>query len=228
MVSFIDEHRGVYGVEPICAVLPIAPSTYYEQKSRQADPTRLPARTRRDQELRGHIRRVWDENFSVYGVRKVWRQMNREGIGVARCTVGRLIPRMGFLGAVRGRKLGTTIRDESTNHPLDLVARDFTPARPGKLWVSDRSYVPTWRGEEHVEDRTLSWVAWFKQWRLPESIGYVFPSEHEDEYGPRQNRRAVPAGLNQETLRGNRSGSVLRRAAAPVRGRAPAVISSIS
>ena len=91
MVAFIDDHRGEYGVEPICAQLPMAPSTYYEHKARQTDPSRAPARVRRDRELEGQIRRVWDENFQVYGVRKAWRALKREDIAVARCTVERLM-----------------------------------------------------------------------------------------------------------------------------------------
>ena len=108
MVSFIDEHRGSYGVEPICAVLPIAPSTYFEHKARQAYPERIPARARRDAILCDQIRRLWQDNFRVYGVRKVWRQLNREGIAVARCTVARLMREMGLQGAIRGRKCKTT------------------------------------------------------------------------------------------------------------------------
>jgi transposase InsO family protein len=150
MVAFIDAHRETYGVEPICAVLPIAPSTYYEQKARERDPRRLPARVRRDRELQPRIRRVWEENYSVYGVRKVWRQMNREGIGVARCTVSRLMHRMGLRGAVRGRKFKTTIPDEKKIRPLDLVQRNFTASRPNELWVSDLTYVATWRGFVYV------------------------------------------------------------------------------
>jgi transposase InsO family protein len=150
MVSFIDDHRGTYGVEPICAVLPIAPSTYYEYKSREADPKRLPARLQRDQKLRGEIRRVWDENFRVYGVRKVWRQLNREGISVARCTVARLMGDLGLQGAVRGRKFKTTVPDTSASRPLDLVERNFTASRPNQLWLSDLTYVPTWRGFVYV------------------------------------------------------------------------------
>jgi transposase InsO family protein len=146
MVRFIDEHRDGYGVEPICAVVPIAPSTYYEQKAREADPTRLPARARRDQALRGHIDRVWKENFEVYGVHKVWCQLNREQIGVARCTVARLMRHMGLRGAIRGRKFKTTIPDESAVRPPDLVDRNFTATRPNQLWVADLTYVATWRG----------------------------------------------------------------------------------
>jgi transposase InsO family protein len=146
MVSFMDENRDAYGVEPICAVLPIAPSTYYEQKVRQADPGRLPLRTQLDAMLRDDIRRVWEANFQVYGARKVWRQLNREGIQVARCTVERLMRAMGLEGAVRGRKVKTTIAAESADRPADLVSRDFTANRPNELWVADLTYVATWRG----------------------------------------------------------------------------------
>jgi transposase InsO family protein len=146
MVSFIDRHRGEYGVEPICAVLPIAPSTYHEQKVRQADPERLPERAKQDIVLRGHIRRLWQTNRLVYGVRKIWRALKREGLHVARCTVVRLMRQMGLYGAVRGRKVRTTIPNSSAACPLDLVSRDFTATRPNELWVSDFTYVATWRG----------------------------------------------------------------------------------
>ena len=150
MVWFIDTYRGVYGVEPICAVLPIAPSTYYEHKARQADPERLPARARRDQVLKGHIRRVRQENFEVYGVRKVWRQMKLDGIDVARCTVRRLMRDMGLRGVARGREFKTTVADDSRVRPPDLVKRDFTATRPNQLWVSDLTYVATWGGFVYV------------------------------------------------------------------------------
>ncbi len=146
MVSFIDDQREVYGVEPICKVLPIAPSTYYEQKLRQADPGRSPPRAQRDAVLCPEIRRVWDANFQVYGVRKVWRQLNREGFEVARCTVERLMREMGLQGAVRGRKFKTTVADDGAARPADLVDRDFTADRPNQLWVADLTYVATWRG----------------------------------------------------------------------------------
>ncbi len=150
MVWFIDTYRGVYGVEPICAVLPIAPSTYYEHKARQADPARLPARARRDQVLKGRIRRVRQENFEVYGVRKVCRQMKLEGIDVARCTVRRLMREMGLRGVVRGGEFKTTVADDSRVRPPDLVKRDFTATRPNQLWVSDLTYVATWGGFVYV------------------------------------------------------------------------------
>ena len=150
MVSFVDDHRRKYGVEPICAQLPIAPSSYYEQKARQVDPGRLPERTRRDQELREHIGRIWKNNFCVYGVRKVWLQLGREMIPAARCTVARLMRDLGLHGATRGRKFKTTIGDDSAVRPLDLVKRTFRATRPNQLWVADLTYVATWCGFVYV------------------------------------------------------------------------------
>ena len=151
MVSFIDENRGECGVEPICEVLPIAPSTYYAHKACEADPSLRSARARRDERLREEVRRVWKENFEVYGIRKVWRQLNREGIQVARCTVERLMGELGLQGAVRGRRFQTTtIPGEEMARPLDLVDRDFRVSRPNELWVSDLTYVATWRGFAYV------------------------------------------------------------------------------
>jgi transposase InsO family protein len=132
-------------------VLPIAPSVYYEQKARQADPLRLPARLARDLELRVEIERVWKENQSVYGARKVWKQLKREGFEVARCTVERLMAEMGLQGVVRGRAFKcTTIADENAQRPADLVGRDFTADRPNRLWVADLTYVATWTGFVYV------------------------------------------------------------------------------
>lgn len=150
MVLFIDQHRHVNGVEPICALLPIAPSTYYEHKARQADPGCLPHRAKRDAYLRVEIRRVWDENFGVYGARKVWRQLIREGIEVARCTVERLMHAMGLTGAVRGKKFKTTTPGDEASRPADLVKRNFTASRPNELWIADLSYVSTWHGFAYV------------------------------------------------------------------------------
>ena len=150
MVSFIDAHRAEYGVESICTQLPIAPSLYYEQKARQADPERLPPRLRRDVRLAGDIRRVYQQNFHVYGARKVWRQLGREDIEVARCTVERLMRSLGLQGAVRGRKCRTTIADDSTERPLDRVNRQFQASRPNQLWVADFTYVATWAGFVYV------------------------------------------------------------------------------
>ena len=146
MTTFIDDHRDAYGVEPICSVLPIAPSTYYEQKARQVDSSRLPPRTKRDATLRVEIERVWHENRQVYGARKVWLQLHREGFAVARCTVERLRGQMGLRGIVRGKKIRTTIADEVAARPADLVERDFTATHPNQLWVADLTYVATWSG----------------------------------------------------------------------------------
>jgi transposase InsO family protein len=151
MVSFIDDHRATYGVEPICRVLPIAPSTYYAHKMRQADATKRSARAQRDELLGARIRAIWEENFSVYGVRKVWHALQRREEKVARCTVARLMGQMGLQGAVRGRKfVRTTIADEAALRPADLVIRNFTATRPNQLWVADLTYVATWRGFAYV------------------------------------------------------------------------------
>src|SRR5215218_446986 len=151
MVRFIDDHRATYGVEPICAVLPIAPSTYFRHRTHQADPTRRPPRARRDDELCVEIRRVWTEHFEVYGARKVWRQLRRDGIAVARCRVRRLMRAMGLVGAVRGRAWVTTTQSQpALDRPRDLVDRTFAAARPNQLWVADFTYVATWAGFVYV------------------------------------------------------------------------------
>jgi putative transposase len=150
MIAFIDEHRAIHGVEPICRVLPIAPSTYHAHAARCADPGKLSARAQRDATLRIEIRRVYEENFRVYGVRKVWRQLLREGIAVARCTVARLMRRMGLQGVVRGKTVRTTISKAAALCPLDRVNRQFKAPRPNALWVSDFTYVATWAGFVYV------------------------------------------------------------------------------
>jgi len=151
MVAFIDDHRKTYGVEPICRVLPIAPSTYFRHNAEQRDPTRRSARAQRDAILRAIIRRIWDQNHQVYGPRKVWRQMGREGLRVARCRVRRLMRDMGLAGAVRGRAWTTTTQSQPDgDRPRDLVDRHFTATRPNQLWVSDFTYVATWRGFAYV------------------------------------------------------------------------------
>ena len=150
MIAFIDDHRGVHGVEPICKVLPIAPSTYHAHVAKRADPARLSARARRDAALKIEVRRVFEENFGVYGVRKVWRQLQREGFDVARCTVERLMRTMGLQGVIRGKPVRTTISDKSAPCPLDHVNRQFRAPRPNVLWVSDFTYVATWTGFVYV------------------------------------------------------------------------------
>ncbi len=149
-VAFIDAHRAVYGVEPICRVLGVAPSTYYEVKSWQADPCRAPARAQRDAVLHAAIARVWRANRRAYGARKVWRQLRREHIPVARCTVERLMRAQGLRGVVRGRRVRTTLPAPLAERPRDLVDRRFHASRPNQLWVADLTYVATWRGFVYV------------------------------------------------------------------------------
>jgi len=150
MVSFIDAHRDQYGVEPICAYLPIAPSTYHHHhhhhRRRQRDPAQRSARAQRDAVLRVEIQRGWDAHHHVYGVRKVWKQLRREGIRAARCTVGRLMRAMGLAGAVRGRAWITTTHAGDGARPRDLVELQFVATRPNQLWVADFTYVATWGG----------------------------------------------------------------------------------
>ena len=150
MTAFIDEHRGAYGVEPICRALPIAPSTYYAQAARRSDLSRCPARAQRDAVLIGQIDRVWTENFEVYGARKLWRALHREQIQVARCTVERLMRQLGIRGVVRGKTVKTTRPDPAQPCPRDLVNRQFKADRPNALWVSDFTYVSTWQGMAYV------------------------------------------------------------------------------
>jgi transposase InsO family protein len=170
MVGFIDDHREEYGVEPICQVLSIAPSTYYVHKARERDPALRSARAVRDEELRGEIRRVWKANFGVYGARKVWRQLKREGFRVARCTVERLMGEMGLCGATRGRRFKTTTPEESAARPADLVERDFGASRPNELWVSDLTYVATWRGFAYVAFVIDAYARRIVGWRVSSSL----------------------------------------------------------
>jgi putative transposase len=150
MKRFIDEHRSTYGVEPICKVLPIAPSTYWEHAARQIDPARRPERARRDDRLCDEIERVHAENFSVYGARKIWLQLGREGHEVARCTIRRLMKRIGLQGAIRGKKVTTTVSSPALPCPADRVNRNFRADRPNALWLSDFTYVPTSAGFVYV------------------------------------------------------------------------------
>jgi len=147
MSAFIDEHRDVFGVEPICSVLQFAPSTYYAVCERRLRPA---ARTLRDGELLVEIRRVYDTSRGLYGARKVWWQLQAEGFNAARCTVERLMRRAGLEGVVRGRRWRTTIADEHAERPADLVERDFTATAPNRLWVADFTYVATWSGVVYV------------------------------------------------------------------------------
>ncbi len=178
MVSFIDRYRGEYGVEPICRVLPIAPSTYRAHKARQANRKLLSERAQGDVVLRGHIRRIWQENRQVYGARKVWQVLLREDkqrkeeerLNMPRCAVERLMRQMGLEGAVRGKKAKTTIPDTSADRPLDLVQRDFSASRPNELWLSDLTYVATWRGFVYVAFVIDVYARRIVGWRVSNSL----------------------------------------------------------
>jgi putative transposase len=150
MIAFIDDHRAAHGVEPIYRVLPIAPSTYHAHAAKRADPSKLSARASRDVALQAEIKRVWEANFQVYGVRKVWRQLQREAIAAPLCQVARLMKRMGLEGAVRGKTVKTTHSDKSAPCPLDRVNRQFRAPAPNALWGSDFTYVATWQGFVYV------------------------------------------------------------------------------
>jgi transposase InsO family protein len=171
MVRFIDAQREEHGVEPICEVLPIAPSTYYARKASEVDASKRSDRVLRDAQLRQEIERVWKDNFGVYGARKVWRQLVRERVAVARCTVERLMQAMGLQGAIRGKRYQrTTIADEAASRPADLVARNFTADRPNQLWVADLTYVATWSGFAYVAFITDVFSRKIVGWRVSNSL----------------------------------------------------------
>jgi putative transposase len=164
-MAYIDGYRGRFGVEPICEVLQVAPSTYYAAK------TRRPCRRRvRDEELRVEIRRVHAENFGVYGARKVWRQLNREGIGVGRCRVERLMRQMGLAGRVRGKKKRTTIPADISARPGDLVDRRFVATAPNRLWIADITYVATWSGFAYAAFVTDVFSRRIVGWRVANTL----------------------------------------------------------
>jgi len=172
MVDYIDGHAGRFGVAPICRVLsahgiPIAPSTYYDARRRESAPS--PAR-RRDAELCEHIARVHAENFGVYGARKVWLQLNREGITVARCTVERLMKVLGLQGVRRGKVKCTTIADPAATRANDLVGRRFGPLAPNVLWVADITYVSTWSGWVYVAFVVDAYARMILGWRTSTSM----------------------------------------------------------
>jgi putative transposase len=165
VIAYIDCHRERFGVEPICKVLRVAPSIYYAAKKRPPC-----ARARRDAELRSDIRRVFADNYGVYGARKVWRQLNREGITVARCTVERLMRQTGLAGRVRGRRRRTTIPAESATRPADLVERRFAAPEPNRLWVADITYVATWSGFAYVAFVTDVFSRRIVGWRVSNTL----------------------------------------------------------
>ena len=169
-MSFLDAHRAEHGVEPICAQLPIAPSTYYARKAQEIDPSRRCARRRRDAALRERIEEVWKQNWEVYGARKMWQPLRDEGEDVARCTVERLMREMGLRGVVRGRTPRTTRSEAKAWRPADLVQRNFTAERPDHLWVADLTYVATKSGSVYVAFLTDAFSRRIVGWRVSSSL----------------------------------------------------------
>jgi putative transposase len=206
VIAFIDDHRGAYGVEPICKVLRIAPSTYHAHAARRADPAKASARARRDAALRPEIRRVFDANFGVYGVRKVWRQLRREGAPVARCTVARLMRRMGLRGAVRGKETRTTVPDKGAPCPADLVNRRFRAPCPNALWVSDFTYVATWQGFVFVAFVIDAFARRIVGWRVSRAAhaGFVLDALEQALH----DRRPMRGGLVHHSDRGGQYVSI--------------------
>jgi transposase InsO family protein len=175
MIAFIDDQREAHGVEPICKVLPIAPSTYYAHVAQRADTSKRSARAQRDSKLTIEVQRVFAENFGVYGVRKVWRQLQREGFAVARCSVQRLMTKLGLQGAIRGKPVRTTISDKAASCPLDHVNRQFQAPKPNALWVSDFTYVATWSGFVYVAFIIDAYARRIVGWRVSRTayVGFV-------------------------------------------------------
>jgi putative transposase len=204
MIAFIDDHRAVHGVEPICKVLPIAPSTYRAHAARRQDPAKQPVRARRDAALRIDIKRVFDANFGVYGVRKVWRQLLREGVDVARCTVARLMRDMGLQGAIRGKRVRTTVSDKKAVCPLDHVKRQFHAPAPNRLWVSDFTYVATWTGFVYVAFVIDVYARYIVGWRVSRTAHASFVLDALEQ--ALHQRRPTQGGLIHHSDRGSQGG----------------------
>jgi transposase InsO family protein len=206
MIAFIDDHRGRYGVEPICRVLPIAPSTYHAHAAQRSDPAKASPRARRDVTLMAQIRRVHEENFEVYGARKVWRQLGREGVVVARCTVERLMRSMGLRGIVRGKKTRTTIADRALPCPADKVNRQFRAPRPNVLWVSDFTYVATWQGFVYVAFVIDVFARRIVGWRVSRTAHAAFVLDALEQ--ALHDRRPAKGGLTHHSDRGSQYVSI--------------------
>ena len=207
MIAFIDDHRGEHGVEPICAVLPIAPSTYHSHAARRADPSLLPRRATRDAGLMPLVARVFEENFEVYGVRKVWRQLQREGQEVARCTIERLMQSMGLQGVIRGKPVKTTTSDKAAPCPLDHVNRQFQAPRPNALWVSDFTYVATWAGFVYVAFVIDTYARRIVGWRVSRTAHTSFVLDALDQ-ALHERRPIHRAGLVHHSDRGSQYVSI--------------------
>jgi transposase InsO family protein len=202
MIAFIDDHRQAYGVEPICKVLPIAPSTYHAHIAQRADPMKLSDRARRDLALKVAIRRVFAENFEVYGVRKVWLQLNRERIEVARCTVSRLMRQMGLHGVIRGKPVRTTIQDKAAPCPMDRVNRQFKAPAPNRLWVSDFTYVSTWGGMVYVAFVIDVYARRIVGWQVSRTAHATFVLDALEQ-APHERRPVQGGGLVHHSDRGS-------------------------
>jgi putative transposase len=200
MIAFIDDQREVYGVEPICGMLRIAPSTYHAHVARRTDPARASPRARQDLVLMEQIRRVHEANFGVYGARKVWRQLAREDTVVARCTVERLMRRMGLRGAVRGKETRTTIADKAAPCPADKVNRQFRASQPNTLWVSDFTYVATWQGFVYVAFVIDVFARCIVGWRVSRTAHADFVLDALEQ--ALHDRRPVKGGLIHHSDRG--------------------------
>jgi transposase InsO family protein len=168
--EFVDRHRDRFGVEPICKVLQVAPSGYRREAARRRDPARCPPRRQRDAALLPEIERVWRSNLQVYGADKVWKQLRREGILVARCTVERLMRAQGWHGVIRGKTVRTTVPDAKAPCPRDRVNREFHAERPNQLWVSDFTYVSTWQGFVYVAFVIDVYARYIVGWRVSSSM----------------------------------------------------------
>lgn len=200
MIAFIEDHQEAIGVEPICRHLPIAPSTFYDHMAKRANPDLLSDRAKRDMALRPEIERVWEQNYKVYGVRKVWHQMRREGFDIARCTVARLMRDMGLEGVIRGKKHRTTIPDKSQPCPLDKVNRQFKAPAPNMLWVSDFTYVATWQGFVYVAFVIDVFARRIVGWRVSRTAhaGFVLDALEQAVY-----QRQPGSGLTHHSDRGS-------------------------
>jgi putative transposase len=205
MIAFINDHREAYGIEPICKVLPIAPSTYHDHIAKRLDPSRLSDRAKRDEALKIEVRRVFEENFRVYGARKVWRQLRREGFTIARCTVERLMASLGLQGVIRGKPVRTTISDKSAACPLDHVNRQFQASRPNALWVSDFTYVATWTGFVYVAFVIDAYARRIVGWRVSRTAhaGFVLDALEQALHDRRPVHRG---GLVHHSDRGSQGG----------------------
>jgi transposase InsO family protein len=207
MIAFIDDHREVYGVEPICKVLPIAPSTYRDHLAKRADREKLSSRAKRDLALRPEIERVFAENFEVYGARKVWRQLNREDVAVARCTVERLMVDLGLQGVIRGKPVRTTVQDKAAPCPLDHVNRVFHAPAPNRLWLSDFTYVSTWAGFVYVAFVIDAYARRIVGWRVSRTAHASFVLDALEQ-ALHERRPARKTGLVHHSDRGSQYVSI--------------------